>query len=817
MRRSFLLLLLTLVTGFTLFGQDRSSATFGLDPGDAAAVRQFRARMDKVRKRRPVVALVLSGGGAKGAAHVGALKYIEKYKIPVDMVVGTSIGGLVGGMYALGYTPDFLDSLMRNLDWDWVLSDQVEREFFPFSRIQYKERFALSFPFYYSKKDFQDRLASDLGYNNKSAGKLDLSAQADAGALVSSNLMGSLPSGFVYGQNVSKLIASLTAGYADSTDFFRFPIPFACVATDIVSGKAKVWHSGNINTALRSTMSIPGLFAPVRSRGMVLVDGGMRNNFPADLAREMGADIIIGSEMSVHRELNQLNTPVDFLFQSISLMSSTTTEAAKAMADMKVHHTLKGYTMLSFDDQSVDDIIDQGYQNALDNKEAFEAIAALVAGKEVPPVSHPAPAVNLSLHKVKVGEVRYTGINDNERKRILPLGDFPSDGYYDKNTIEKLLNQIYGTGAFEAVSYHLEGRTEPYTLVLDCQKGQVNDIAVGLRADTDETVAVALHLGLGTRRLSGPRLTTDLKLGTNPALTVDASYKSLIGLPTVGLAARARLLNTLSGYQSNTQRILFNTALDAYVEDSRMTYGTFRAGVTAELNPYQRVVAPGQYYYHWDWKSFWLSGFANLKFDTFDDGYFPTKGVRGSLKGRYVFRGYDWELDPDNAFDDPDWITTEGGKVPSYGVATASFQAALTPVRFLTILPSVYLGWYSAHYYSYMNIMHAPAIGGFMQDRYVENQLPFFGYVSGFRPCSSYSAIGQLDFRFCLTRKNYLTARTGVYFDDYSLRDLFNQIPNYAFGLEYGRQTVVGPFKLALQWSHAVPTLSVFASIGFDF
>ena len=782
---------------------------------DSLAFAKVRARMDSIRQYRPTVALVLGGGGARGLAHLGVLKYLEEKDIPVDIVTGTSMGGLIAGLYALGYKHAEIDSLVRAINWPVMMSDKTPDAYVSYKLKHYRERFVLRIPFHYDDQDLIDRFKQEQLVERMAAEAGNGSADILQESVGRMGL--GMPDGLLFGLNVRNLMSSISVGYQDSLSFADLPIPYACVATDLYSARPKYWTGGSLTSAMRSTMAIPFYFRAVRTEGAVLVDGGMRNNFPADLAREMGADIIIGSEMSVHRELNQLNTPVDFLFQSISLMSSTTTEAAKAMADMKVHHTLKGYTMLSFDDQSVDDIIDQGYQNALDNKEAFEAIAALVAGKEVPPVSHPAPAVNLSLHKVKVGEVRYTGINDNERKRILPLGDFPSDGYYDKNTIEKLLNQIYGTGAFEAVSYHLEGRTEPYTLVLDCQKGQVNDIAVGLRADTDETVAVALHLGLGTRRLSGPRLTTDLKLGTNPALTVDASYKSLIGLPTVGLAARARLLNTLSGYQSNTQRILFNTALDAYVEDSRMTYGTFRAGVTAELNPYQRVVAPGQYYYHWDWKSFWLSGFANLKFDTFDDGYFPTKGVRGSLKGRYVFRGYDWELDPDNAFDDPDWITTEGGKVPSYGVATASFQAALTPVRFLTILPSVYLGWYSAHYYSYMNIMHAPAIGGFMQDRYVENQLPFFGYVSGFRPCSSYSAIGQLDFRFCLTRKNYLTARTGVYFDDYSLRDLFNQIPNYAFGLEYGRQTVVGPFKLALQWSHAVPTLSVFASIGFDF
>ena len=116
--------------------------------------------------------------------------------------------------------------------------------------------------------------------------RLGAENEGEMSSLARNNLLGSLPSGFVFGQNVNQLITSHTVGYSDSTDFFKLPIPFACVATDMASGKAKVWHAGSINLAIRSTMSIPGLFAPVRTEGMVLVDGGMRNNFPVNIARQ---------------------------------------------------------------------------------------------------------------------------------------------------------------------------------------------------------------------------------------------------------------------------------------------------------------------------------------------------------------------------------------------------------------------------------------------------------------------------------------------------------------------------------------------------
>lgn len=275
-------------------------SSFGLDAKDAKAVREIRYRMSQIRKTRPTVALVLSGGGAKGAATVGVLKYLEEYDIPVDMVVGTSIGGLLGSLYALGYDADYLDDLIHNIDWDMALSDKVDKQYVSYARRRYKEKYMLSFPFYYSQADYQQYLAGDAPFTEGRSRELDLGVKSKKlrresfDELAKGNLMGSLPSGFVFGQNVNQIITSRTVGYSDSTDFFKFPIPFACVATDMASGKAKVWHSGSINLAMRSTMSIPGLFAPVRTNGMVLADGGMRNNFPVNIAKEMGADIVIG-------------------------------------------------------------------------------------------------------------------------------------------------------------------------------------------------------------------------------------------------------------------------------------------------------------------------------------------------------------------------------------------------------------------------------------------------------------------------------------------------------------------------------------------
>ena len=826
MKRLLTTIIITLCLPFAANAQILQSST---PEADSIAFARVRERMDSIRQYRPTVGLVLAGGGARGLAHIGVIKYIEELGIPVDVITGTSMGGLIGGLYALGYKHDQLDSLVRDIDWPVMMSDNIPNSYVAYKIKKYREKFVIRIPFHYDNEDLARRLEQEkaLELISEEAGHSSSDMLQE-----SLNKMGiGMPDGYLYGLNVRNLLSSVSVGYQDSISFADLPIPYANVATDMYTMTPKYWTSGSINTAMRSTMAIPFYFRAVRGEGEILLDGGMRNNFPVDLAKEMGADIVIGSDMSIHREYNELNTPVDFLFQTITLLASGTAGPAMEMLDLDVHHELPGYNMLSFDDKSVDDIIDQGYRNALDNKEAFQAIAALAAGKPEPAVSHLKPAVNIAQQKVAISEIRFTGITEDERDKLLHKRDYPKDDMFDKGTVERMLNRIYGTNAFESVTYHLEGQEEPYVLVFDCQKGQTNDSAVGIRADTDETVAVALHLGLGTRRLSGPRLTTDIKLGTNPALAVEGAVKSRIGLPTVGATFRNRLINTSSGYMSNTEERRLISAIDLYMEDSRMLFGSMRLGLTAEMTPYERYLTYHDMNLGWDWKSYWLSGFAKLKYDTFDDGYFPTRGFRASFDGRYVFKGYSQKLDPKLYLSEDD-VTTDNGTVPDYWATTASLGAAFSIGSHFTIIPSIWIGWsaYKGFYkrlldpddgdwaepYHYMNPYHRLTFSGFLPNRYSEHQMPFFGFSSQYKRSTPIALTAQLDLRYCFLRKNFITLRGGLLQQGYLPSDLLYATITWAAGAEYARQTMVGPLKLAVQWN-TTSGVNAYASIGFDF
>ena len=197
---SVILMILCLAAGF---GQVSARS---VDPkADAEAVARMRERMAEIRKYRPTVALVLSGGGAKGAAHVGVIEYIEELGIPVDMVLGTSMGGLIGGLYALGYSVEEMDSLVRNMDWNWVLSDRLSREYVSYTDSRYKEKYLISIPFYYEKDYYKMKLADEYRFDDMRRHEVfHIGADNESGSeFLKRNLLGSLPSGYIYGQNVS--------------------------------------------------------------------------------------------------------------------------------------------------------------------------------------------------------------------------------------------------------------------------------------------------------------------------------------------------------------------------------------------------------------------------------------------------------------------------------------------------------------------------------------------------------------------------------------------------------------------------------------
>ena len=777
----------------TLPAQDRWASGFGLDPSDAEAVREINARMDSIRAHRPTIALVLSGGGAKGAAHVGAIRHIESLGIPVDLVLGTSVGGLVGGMYALGYNGEYLDSLVRSIDWDIALSDRIDRKYIPYERNRYRETYALSVPFFYSKRDFQA-----MRYHDKKA-DLHLAAREDgASDMIRQNIFGSLPSGFVQGQNVNSLFTSISAGYSDSLDFFKLPIPYVCVATDLVSGRAKVWHSGDINTAMRSTMSIPGLFTPVRTDGMILVDGGMRNNFPADLAAEMGADLVIGVDLSqAEADYNSIHNLADIVWQGVDMLGNDSFRRNLRIVDLRIKPEIPEYNMMSFSSEAVDTIMRRGYQSALKKDEELRIIKEWT-GPDTLTLQAP-PAIDINMHPVMISGITFTGLSEDETDYMRNMLALYDNHLVNRSMLEDAVAKLYGTGAFDFVGYELLGKKEPFRLLFNCRKGPIHQLGVGVRFDTEEIVSVLLNLGLNVHKLNGHALDFTGKVGTNPYARLRYYYRPAKG-PVFNVSSGLRYVDrnqfVLGANEFKVDYLNFRNEI--YMSDFGWKDFAMQLGIRYDFYRFGTVLAKEtlKEYDIDDRQNGYMGAFFNARSDTFDDGYFPKSGHRLTL---------DYNLA----------IGDLNNTVGSINAFSLNYQSAKSFGRF-TFLPSirtrVVLG-------DEIPLSFANVIGGRMTGRYLDQQIPFIGITNAVAVSPILATVG-LDARFSFLKNHSVTLLSALGHSASELRwfispawsDLFT-----GFGVEYAYNSIVGPIRADIHWNSMTKRPGFYFSFGYDF
>jgi NTE family protein len=275
---------------------------------------------------RPLIGVALSGGAALGLAHIGVLRYFEEHHIPVDKVGGTSMGGVIGGLYAAGMDPDQIEGLVRQADWNALLNPGPP---------------------------FADQPIVDKQQWNRTFGSLTLRFGKKF----------SLPAGLNQGEPLSLLLNRSTIGYSDVSDFDQLPTPFRCVATDLVSGDSVVLSKGSLPVAMRATMSLPGIYTPVRIGRMVLVDGGVLENIPVKEVRDMGADLVIAVALQTDRpDPDQIKSLADVMRQTISLAIAENEQRSLAKADVVISVDTRRFSGTDY--RRWEEIINAGYEAA---------------------------------------------------------------------------------------------------------------------------------------------------------------------------------------------------------------------------------------------------------------------------------------------------------------------------------------------------------------------------------------------------------------------------------------------------------------------
>ena len=788
--------ILLILTAF-LTGSVRASAS--VDPeADAQAVARMRARMDEIRKHRPTVALVLSGGGAKGTAHVGVIGYLEELGIPVDMVLGTSMGGLIGGLYSLGYSAGELDLIVRNMDWNAALTDRLSREYLSYTDTKYKEKYMLSIPFYYERDYYNMKLADENRFDDiRRHEAFHIGADNERGGeFLKNNLLGSLPSGYIYGQNVSNLISSLTIGYQDSTDFQNFPIPYVCVATDMVSGKAKIWHSGKMNTAMRSTMSIPGVYAPVREAGMVLVDGGLRDNYPTSLAREMGADIIIGVDLSQgKRSYSQVNNIGDILGQGIDMLGRDAFEKNVDIPDIKIKPHLPEYNMMSFTKEAVDTIIIRGREAALAQDSLLRIVAAKTAGKY--DTRNKPKAFDFHADSLLISEVEITGVLPQEKLLLMDRIDLEPGCKISREGLDDIVAKIYGTNCYDYVTYELLGSEEPFRLVINCKKGPVHQLGIGVRADTEEIVSVLINLGLNVHKLHGHSIDLMGKISANPYMNLKWSY-DMPDIPTVNASASFRWTNMgmLNFKTNNLSLTFFNARQEVFLSNIKWRFLDIRAGVRNDIFNIKNVKS-SQVIDEYDTSNLsndYVSLFADARTDTFDDGYFPTKGVNAGVSYSWTFAGAPHTIDNFHT------IQADAKVVVPFGDRFAFIPSVNCRFLMGQDIPLAYFN----------------AVGGSLPGRFVDQQVPFIG-VTNLVAMENIMTMARADFRIDLLKNHYLTAIVNYVHDSEFFSEYVNGTGNFGAGIEYSFDTIFGPLSANIHWSDMTKKVGIYLSAGFNF
>jgi NTE family protein len=369
-------------------------------------------------QRRPVIGLALSGGGALGLTEIGVIRWMEENHIPVDRIAGTSMGSIIGSMYATGMSPEEIQKFAKKINWDEAFLPEPG-----YAEISYRR-----------KQDRRDFLvAAPLGLKNGLRG----------------------PNGLNSGQAAGLLLDRIAFPNSGVTDFDDLPIPFRCVATDMQSGEAVVLRSGYLADAVRASMAIPGVFTPVELNGRILSDGGMVQNIPVETARSMGAETVVAIELHYPPgDVGQLSTLVGVLSRAIDVMITQNEHRSLALAQTKVRIDMKGFAITDYN--RLDELVELGYKAAAsqsaellqyaitDPSEWQQYLDARIARKRSAPE--------------KVQKIAVTGADTDTDGRIRQQLAKGIEGPLDLPKLEEKLTRIAGEGRFDRLGY--EGFTQ---------------------------------------------------------------------------------------------------------------------------------------------------------------------------------------------------------------------------------------------------------------------------------------------------------------------------------------------------------------------
>ena len=745
---------------------------------------------------RPKIGLVLSGGGAKGVAHVGIIRNLEKAGIRPDYVVGTSMGAVVGGLYALGYSADELEEIILGIDWDLVISNRVSFETIAFEEKEYYNRYLVELPVKDNKIKFS--------------------------------------SGLIEGQSLSDVLQYYTWSASNYESFDDFPIAFRCVATDVSNGQPVIWREGYLHDALRSSIAIPTIFSAFELDSTVLVDGGVVDNYPVDVAREMGADIVIGVNLGDEDFViaNELEGFGGILMQLAMSSSLSKTKTSIEDTDIYIKPELADYSTGSF--SAYKEILALG---DLAGEKAYPEFKALAdsLGLDDPPYS-----LGFDLLPIKIAGIKVTGNNIFTSDLILSKLDLDVGELVTRDELKLAVQQIFGINGFSKVDYSLKKLPSgDFNLNIRVKEKYANLLNAAFHYDNQFSAGILLNYTLRDWLGKSSRTVIIANISQNPKLRLDY-YKYTGESKNFAFNFRANSLRQeLPSYDNGNQTDVIidrNTRLEAQMISTSSLKQSFLFGAVFESSK-------SKFRFNSEFPDDIKNGVQNftaLRFRYYrnsqNDRNFPTRGAESLVETNFHINNF-LKL---NLADGVDTVFL--GELGSVGIGIPAdllgeFIKELTPDSYLTLLAkySKFLplsskvqfrpeiaGAITISNESEAKIYNDFFVGGYQNVRFTDTRFWGLNYAEVTSPNFLKAS---LDIQVIPIKKIYL--RGGLNWlgfgpvqpigDMDGLTNFFNNETYLGYGADVSYQSLLGPISMGISSNSKDKQIRTYLSIGFSF
>lgn len=719
------------------------------------------------------IGLVLSGGSAKGLAHIGVLKVLEELGIKPDIIGGTSMGSIIGGLYSIGYNSKQLENLALNQSWNELFSDMATLKNIAIDEKEELRRYFVSFP----AKNFKIQL----------------------------------PGGLIYGHNISMLLSNLTWPYHNVSNFSKLPIPFYCIAVDLNNGTQVILEKGYLAEAIRASMAIPSIFSPVESEDKLLVDGGVLNNFPVIEAKERGANFIIGVNCGyLSQKSKEINSLTSILEKTLHAVGLQQTEKAKKLCDIYIEPKFEENMSMDFDNAAK--IIELGEIAAREKYPELKELANKLKNNSTDNSKNSVYQLDYN-EKIYITKIRFEGLKNisyNFMRGKLQL-EIPSN--LSLKQINEAINRVYGTQLFEYVYFQIIQENFENILVIKAKEKLPMLYRIGGHYDSDNDASLFLNFTVRNLWYSGSKLIIGTELGNNSAFEIryllSNNYKSYYvsnegiapprwfgWLPDIEFFFRIRNYNRYE-YNSKSFKI-------AEFDETKSSYGLLikfiqsniiEPGLSCRFEKINSTPVYSNFEINKNELFFLIPSFY-LKIDKLNKLTFPTKGTFTIFKSEFL-------NDLNSKFDPWFRFFIKYHKLYELTKRFSNEIFIHGGINFADTIP----------------VNHNFFIGGFnTRDNFNPEIFPFSG-INQFQIISKNLLIAGLKLQYELFNNNFVSFTFEIGHFKNNLEDLFyikNDI-HYSFKLNYGIRSFIGPIELSLSYNFKNKNLISFINIGYTF